>query len=119
MVALGFIVVVALIGVPWQPFAVGVIVKVTVTAALVRLAKVPLIFPEPLAGIPVTISVLFLVHVKVVFGTGPPKLMVLMASSVHLDCDNGVAVTVGIGFTVTVAFIEVPVQPFAEIGVMV
>lgn len=53
---------VAVTGVPGQPFAVGVTVKVTVTGALVVLTNDPLIFPEPLAAMPVTEEVLSLVQ---------------------------------------------------------
>lgn len=42
---------------------VGVMVNVTVTGALVVLVNIPLILPEPFAGIPVTVVVLFLVQV--------------------------------------------------------
>ncbi len=49
---------VAVIGVPVQPLALGVIVKVTVTGALVVLVNVPLILPVPLAAMPVTAVVL-------------------------------------------------------------
>lgn len=49
---------VAVIGVPVQPLALGVIVKVTVTGALVVLVSVPLILPVPLAAMPVTAVVL-------------------------------------------------------------
>lgn len=61
-VGVGLTSTVAVIGVPGQPFAVGVIVKVTVIGALVVLVSVPLIFPEPLLAIPVTVTVLFLVQ---------------------------------------------------------
>jgi hypothetical protein len=53
-------------GAPGQPLAVGVRVKVTVIGAAVVFVKTPLISPEPLAAIPVTVTVLFLVHAKVV-----------------------------------------------------
>lgn len=53
---------VAVTGVPGQLFAVGVIVNVTVIGAFVVLVNAPLILPEPLAAIPVTVPVLFLVH---------------------------------------------------------
>ena len=52
---------VAVIGVPGQLLAVGVMVKVTVTGALVVLVKLPLILPLPLLAIPVTPG-LFLVQ---------------------------------------------------------
>ena len=51
-----------------QQLFVAINEKVTVIGELVVLVKVPIIFPEPLAVIPVTVDVLFLVHVKVVFG---------------------------------------------------
>ena len=47
---------------PAQPFADGVIVKVTVTGAKVVLVKVPEILPVPLAVIPVTVAALSRVH---------------------------------------------------------
>ena len=59
---MGLTVTVAVIGVPAQPLAVGVIVKVTVTGTLVVLVNVPLILPDPLAAIPVTVPVLSRVH---------------------------------------------------------
>ena len=49
-------------GMPAQPAAVGVIVKVTVTGAVVVFVNAPLMFPDPLAAIPVTAVVLFLVQ---------------------------------------------------------
>lgn len=53
---------VAFIGVPLQPLAVGVMVNVTVTGALVVFVKLPLIVPLPLAAIPVAVAVLSLVQ---------------------------------------------------------
>ena len=58
----GFTNTVAVIEEPGQPFAVGVMVKVTVTGAAVVLVNEPVILPVPLAAIPVTVPVLFLVH---------------------------------------------------------
>ena len=58
----GFTRTVAVIGVPVHPFADGVIVNVTVTGALVVLVSVPLMFPLPLAAMPVTVPVLSLVQ---------------------------------------------------------
>ena len=57
---------VAVIGVPTQPLAVGVIVNVTVTGDVVVLDNEPLISPLPLAAIPVTVPVLFLVQLNIV-----------------------------------------------------
>ena len=62
-VGFGFTRTVAVIAAPAQPFAIGVIVNVTVTADEVVLVKVPLISPEPLAAIPVVATVLSLVQV--------------------------------------------------------
>ena len=53
---------VAVIGVPTQPAAVGVMVNITVCGVPVMLTSVPEISPEPEAGIPVTLVVLSLVH---------------------------------------------------------
>ena len=61
-VGVGFTATVAVIAVPGQPLAVGVMVNVTVTSALVVLFNVPVISPLPLAAIPVTVTVLFLVQ---------------------------------------------------------
>ena len=59
---IGFTVTVAVIGVPVQEAVDGVIVKVTVIGALVVLVSVPVIFPDPLAAIPVTETVLLRVQ---------------------------------------------------------
>ena len=75
----GFTRTVAMIGAPEQPLAVGVIVKVTVTGALVVLVNVPLILPEPLAAMPVTVAELFLVQLNVV------PLTLLLRTIVEID----------------------------------
>ena len=53
---------VAVIAAPGQVLAVGIIVNVTVTGAVVVLVNDPLILPAPLAAIPVTVATLSLVH---------------------------------------------------------
>jgi hypothetical protein len=53
---------VAVIAAPGQLFAVGVIVKVTVTGALVVFVKEPEMLPEPEAAMPVTATALSLVQ---------------------------------------------------------
>lgn len=63
MVGNGFTVTVAVVDGPVQPLADGVIVKVTVTGAVVVLVNVPVILPEPFAAIPVTVAVLSRVQV--------------------------------------------------------
>ena len=83
------------------------------------LVSVPLIVaPEPLFGIPVTFTVLFLVHVNVVPGVVLVSEIGLIATPEHTVCEPGVATAVGVGFTNTVAVIGVPVQPLA-VGVIV
>ena len=57
---------VAVMAGPVQPLAVGVIVKVKVIGANVVLVKVPEMLPDPLAAIPVTVTVLLRVHAYVV-----------------------------------------------------
>jgi len=61
-VGVGLTPTVALIGVPGHPLAVGVMLNVTVTNALVVLVREPVISPLPFAAIPVTVPVLFLVQ---------------------------------------------------------
>ena len=61
-VGVGFTRTVAVMAAPGQLLAVGVMVKVTVTGKLVVLVNVPLMSPEPLVAIPVTVAVLFLVQ---------------------------------------------------------
>ena len=62
IVGFGFTITVAVIDVPGQPLATGVIVKVTVTGVVTLLVKVALIFPLPLPGKPATVVVLSLVQ---------------------------------------------------------
>ena len=59
----GFTSTVAVVVGPTQPFAVGVIVKVTVTGNKVVLVSIPVMFPDPLAAMPVAATVLSLVQV--------------------------------------------------------
>ena len=75
---------VAVIDVPLQPLAVGVIVNVTVTGALVVLVNVPLMFPLPLAAIPVTPMVLSLAQLKAEDATLPVKIIVEMLLPEHI-----------------------------------
>src|SRR5678809_630974 len=102
---------VAVIGAPIQPLAVGVIMKVTVTGAVVVFINAPLMLPDPLAAIPVTAVVLFLVQLYVVPVTLLAKAMVLMAAPEQIVCDKGVAEAAGPEFTSTVAVMGAPVQP--------
>ena len=110
-----FTVTVEVIAVPLHPFAVGVMVNVTVTGEPVVLVKVPAISPEPVDAIPVTEPVLFLVQLYV----APPVVLLsaiaVMGIPEHTVCDDRVATATGLGFTSTVALF---VQEF-ELGVMV
>jgi hypothetical protein len=56
-----------------------VIVKVVVTGAVVVLVNVPLMLPVPLAAIPVTVAVLFLVQLNVVPGIDPTSVIGVIA----------------------------------------
>ena len=58
----GFTITLAVTGVPEQPFKLGVIVKVTVSDDAVVFVKLPVISPDPLAGMPVTDATLSLVQ---------------------------------------------------------
>ena len=110
---------VAVVVVPIQPFAEGVMVKVTVIGAEVVLVSAPkILLPEPNAAIPVTVTVLLRVHVKVVPITGPDSVMVVIRASEQMVCVAGVATAVGVGLTNTVAVIAAPGQPLA-VGVIV
>jgi hypothetical protein len=77
----GFTSTVAVTGVPGHPFAVGVIVNVTVIGALVVFVKAPLISPAPLAAIPVTETTLSLVQLNVVPEVLPERTMVVMVAA--------------------------------------
>ena len=78
----GFTIIVVVIALPTQKVGVGpvgVMVNVTVTAEVVVLVNAtPVMFPEPLAAIPVTSVVLSLVHANVVDATEllVPKVIV-------------------------------------------
>ena len=95
---LGSTVTVAVIGVPVQPLACGVIVKVTVIGDNVVLVNEPVMSPLPLAAIPVTVPVLFLVHYRLLMEQNrliqlliivpPEQLFVKMVSPLHLVLDR-------------------------------
>lgn len=93
-------------------------VKVVVCSDVVVLVSVPEILPVPLAGIPVTLAVLFLVQLYTVPATLPVRAIVVIGVPEQIVCDAGVATALGIGFTVMVAVTGVPLHPLAD-GVMV
>ena len=114
----GFTSTVAVTGAPGQPLAVGVMVNVTVIGALVVLVNVPLMFPLPLAAMPVTVTVLSLVQLNVVPATLPLSTIVVIGIAEHTVCDAGVATAFGIGFTVIINVCGAPGQLLA-VGVTV
>jgi hypothetical protein len=114
----GFTVTVAVIAVPVQLLAVGVMVKVTVIGALVAFVKVPLISPVPLSEIPVTSVVWSLVQANTVPVTLPLRPIVVIATPEQTVCEDGFATAFGVGLTSTVAVIATPGQLLA-VGVMV
>jgi hypothetical protein len=93
-------------------------VKVTVIGATVVFVKAPLISPDPLAAIPVTVAMLFLAQLKVTPEVVLESTIVVIVAAEQMVCEAGVATAFGVGFTRTVAEIGVPGQPFA-VGVIV
>lgn len=91
---LGFTTTVAVMGVPEQVAAVGVMVNVTVTGAVVVLVKAPLIsvVDDPLAAMPVTEAVLFLVQLKIVPLRLPLNKILAIADPEQIVCAAGVAI---------------------------
>ena len=59
-------------------------VNVTVTGEFVVLFRMPLILPEPLAAIPVTVATLSLVQLKVVNGTEPVRAIVVIGDPLQI-----------------------------------
>jgi len=100
-IAVGFTSTVAVIGVPIQVLVAGVMVNVTVTGILVVFVKFPLMFPLPLDGIPVTLSVLSLVQLKVVAAVFPETTIVAIGLAEQIVCTVFVAIAFGLGFIVT------------------
>ena len=101
-----------------QPLAVGVTVNVTTIAADEVLTSVPVIFPLPLAAIPVTLAVLFLVQLNVVAATVPVRFIAVIGDDEQTLCVKIETVAVGVGFTITLAVIGEPLHPFAD-GIIV
>lgn len=117
--AAGYTSTVAVVVEPGHPFAVVVMVNVTITDALVVLVSVPFIgVPEPLAAIPMTVAVLSLVQEKVVPATPLINTMGVIADALQMDWLDGVATAFGVGLTSTVAVIAAPGQLLA-VGVIV
>jgi hypothetical protein len=109
----GFTNTVAIIGAPEQLPANGVIVNVTVAGAVVVLVSAPLISPEPLAAMPVTVPVLSLVQLYIVPAVALLSTIVVTDAPEQIVCDAGAAIATGTGFTNTVAVTGTPEQPLA------
>ena len=89
------------------------------TTAVVLVATKLAILPVPDAARPIV--VLLLVQLYTVPGTAPVKFTAVVLDPLHSTCGN-TAFTVGIGFTVMVNVMDVPVQlppPLVKIGVTV
>ena len=78
-IKVGLTITVAVIDVPTHPFAVGVIVKVTVTGESVVFVNKPEMLPLPDTAMPVTVAVLLRVQLYVVPLTAPVITMVVIA----------------------------------------
>ena len=104
----GLTVIVNVIDGPLQPLATGVTVIVAVTGALVVFVAVKAaILPVPDAARPML--VLLFVQLNVVPPTAPVKLIAVVVAPLH-SVWLATAFTVGVGFTVIVNVIGVPVQ---------
>ena len=101
-VGVGLTITVAVLVGPTQVPDVGVMVNVTVCGTLVVLVSVPLILPLPMAAMPVTLTVLFLVQAYVVLATVLVSTIGVMAEPEQVVCDAGVAVATGFPLTVNV-----------------
>ena len=107
-VGVGLTVIVNVIGVPGQLLAVGVTVIVATTGAVPKLVAVKTgIFPVPAATRPM--DGWLLVQVNTVPATAPLKLTAAVAVLLHTTWLD-TAFTVGVGLTVIVNVIGVPVQ---------
>ena len=104
---------VAVMGVPWQPSAVGVMVNVTVTGVFPLFTSDPLILPDPLLLMVPVIPGLFLTQLNVVPGVVLDKTTWVMSIPLQTDWLAGVATATGDGFTNTVAIAGTPGQPLA------
>jgi hypothetical protein len=109
-VGVGLTVIVKVVAVPGQPAFTGVTVIVAVTGDVVLLVAVKdAISPVPLAARP--IDVVLFVQLKVVLLNEPLKATAVVAAPLHSVWLETVF-TVGVGFTVMVNVLAVPVQPF-------
>lgn len=109
-VGVGLTITVAKEAAPGQLLAVGVIVKVTSTGALVVLVKLPLMVPAPAGAIPVAAALLSLVQLNTVPATLPVNTIGVIAPPEQIVCVAGVLTVLGVGFTVIVKVVAGPWQ---------
>ena len=106
--AVGFTVIVNVLGVPLQPLATGVTVIVATTGAVPALVAMKLaILPVPLAARPIE-GALF-VQLYTVPATAPLNVTAAVAVPLHSTW-FATALTVGVGFTVIVKVLGAPAQ---------
>lgn len=111
-VGVGLILIVKVVAAPVHPFAEGVTVIVAVVGAAPVLTAVKLaISPRPAAAKP--IEVLSLVQLNCVPTTVPVNSAALVVAPLHSTW-LATAATVGVGFTVMVNVLDVPVHPAAD-----
>lgn len=120
-VGCGFTVMVAVVEVLLQVPAVATMVNTDCCWVFVTLVNTPeIVVPVPEAAMPVKLVVLVLVHEKVVPETAFGLLITILVipTPEQTIWELLVALTVGVGFTVTVAVNGAPLQPLID-GVMV
>ena len=110
-------VITTLVDVPLQEFAVGVIVYVAAPEFVPEFVSVCAMLLPLLLDAPVT-PFCDTVQAKVVPVTFDVKA-IDGAVLLHIVCDDGVAVTFGVGFTVIVAVVVAERQPYWEVAVPV
>jgi hypothetical protein len=111
-VGVGLTVIVKVIGVPVQPFAAGITVIVATTGDVPAFIAVnEAMSPVPFAASPM-VGWSF-VHAKVVPATGPPKVMAVVVAPLQYAA-LPIGLTAGVGLTVIVKDIDVPVHPLAD-----
>lgn len=112
----GLTVIVTVVVEPGHPLAVGVTVYVAVPALVPAFVNVCAIVAPELALAPVT-PLCTTVHANVVPLTEDDNA-ILLIPPLQMVCNVGLAVTLGVGFTVIVTVVVEPVQLFAD-GVIV
>lgn len=97
-----------------HPSTNEVMVKVTVTGALVVLVSVPLIFPLPLPPIPVTDATLSRVHVNDAPDMVLEGMIPVMALPLQTDCVVGETVVTP-GSMIEIVLLDENAQPYGSV----